>query len=92
MGNLDQIQAEIKVRVLPRSAENRILRTHEGVFKVKLNAPPVEGRANKALIGFLSKKLGVPKGKVEILTGKRTRLKTVRIQGISLSDVQRRLD
>ena len=81
----------IRVRVLPRASQNQIVGTDDGVFKVKLTAPPVEGKANKALQQFLAKKLDVPKGEVEIVSGERSRIKSIRIHGLSPEDVNRRL-
>jgi len=81
--NAGQIKTDIKVRVAPRSSVNQIGGLENGVFKVKLTAPPVEGKANKALVNFLSKKLAIPKKRVEILSGQHSRQKSVRIQGLS---------
>ncbi|MBW1702188.1 MAG: YggU family protein [Deltaproteobacteria bacterium] len=78
----------IRVKVLPRSSRNQIVGQENGLFKVKLTAPPVEGKANKALSDILTKKLGLPKGSVEIISGKRSRLKSVRIHGRSIEDVK----
>ncbi|MCP4668216.1 MAG: YggU family protein [Deltaproteobacteria bacterium] len=83
----DQVRADIKVKVLPRSSANQIVGREEGVFKVKLTAPPVEGKANKALKEFLAKRLGLPKSDVEIVSGERSRLKSVLIHGLSLKEV-----
>lgn len=79
------------VRVLPRSSRNEIAGEHEGALKVKLTAPPVEGAANKALIEFLSDKLGVAKSGIEIIIGKSGRSKTVRVSGIGADKVLRLL-
>lgn len=78
----------IRVKVLPRSSRNQIVGQENGLFKVKLTAPPVEGKANKALSDILTKKLGLPKGSVEIISGKQSRLKSVRIHGLSIEDVK----
>ena len=87
MGKEDHCKTVIKVKVLPRSSINRIFCEGKGVFKVKLTAPPVEGKANKVLIELIAKKLGLPKGGVEITSGERSRLKTVRIHGLPSEDV-----
>ena len=81
------LQSCIKVKVLPRSSRNQIIGREGDLFKVKLTSPPVEGKANKALIEFLAKKLGIAKGRIEIISGKSARLKTLRISGLSLNDV-----
>ena len=82
-----EVQTEIKVRVLPRSSRTEIIGFEDGTYKVKLTAPPVEGKANKALIELLAERLGVGKGRLEIVSGSRSRMKTVRIDGLSAEEV-----
>ena len=77
----------ILVRVVPRSSKNQILCEEEGVFRIKLTAAPIEGKANAALKQLLSKRLRVPKKNVEIVSGERGRLKSIRIQGLSAENV-----
>ncbi len=81
----------IRVKVLPRSSMNRVSGIDDGIIKVKLTAPPVEGKANKALVQFIAKKLGKPKRDVEIVSGERSRLKSIRVHGISIEEVMERL-
>lgn len=81
----------IQVKVVPRSSRNQIVGRENDVFKIKLTAPPVEGKANKALREFLAKRLGLAKGGVEIISGERSRQKLVRIHGRSKADVDRLL-
>jgi len=82
-----QIKTDIKVRVVPRSSRNQIIGVEDGIFKIKLTAPPVDGKANKALIEFLAKKLGLAKGSVEIVSGERSRQKSIRIHGLPQKEV-----
>ncbi len=77
----------IRVKVIPRSSRNQVLGFEEGTVKVKLTAPPVEGRANKALKELLAKRLGVAKKDVDIVSGERSRKKTVRIYGLCPEEV-----
>ncbi len=79
----------IRVRVLPRTSKNQIVGIDGGVFKVKLTAPPVEGKANKALVQFLAKKLGLPKRDIEIVSGEHSREKSIRINGLPVDEVMR---
>ncbi|MGD9033728.1 MAG: DUF167 domain-containing protein [Desulfobacteraceae bacterium] len=81
------VQTRIRVKVLPRSSSNQVIGKEGDVFKVKLTSPPVEGKANKALIELLAKRLRIAKGRIEIISGKSSRLKTVRISGLSLEDI-----
>jgi uncharacterized protein (TIGR00251 family) len=79
----DAVETLIKVKVLPRSSRTEILGKENAVYRVKMTAPPVEGKANKALIALLAEKLGVPKRDIEITAGKKSRVKTVRVYGMS---------
>ncbi|MBU2497471.1 MAG: DUF167 domain-containing protein [Proteobacteria bacterium] len=83
------LQAEgiIKVKVLPRSSRNQIMGMEGGLYKVKVTSPPVGGMANEALIAYLSKRLGVPKSHIEIISGKNARTKSLRIRGLSLDEI-----
>jgi uncharacterized protein (TIGR00251 family) len=80
-------QSHIKVKVIPRSSKNEIMRRTGDVVTVKLTAPPVKGAANKALISLLSEKLRLPKENVRIVSGRGSRLKYIRIQGLSLGEI-----
>ncbi len=61
------------------------------MVRLRVTAPPVEGRANAAVIETLAEMLGVRKARVEILRGAVSRIKTIRIRGITACDVERRL-
>ena len=73
----------LKVYLQPKSSKNEIIGPYRDGIKVKVMAPPVEGKANEALIRFLSKELGVSPSSIEILKGNHSREKTLRISGIS---------
>jgi hypothetical protein len=61
-------------------------------LKVQLNAPPVDGEANAALIALMAKTFGLKKKDVEIVSGETSRRKRVRLNGTSLAEVQERLN
>jgi len=69
----------IYVKVIPRSSINKIEKTGEGEYKVKLTAPPVDGEANKMLIEVLADYFDVSKSSVEIVGGRSARTKIVDI-------------
>lgn len=69
----------IYVRVSPRSSRKEIVKVSEGEYKVKLTAAPVEGEANKMLIGMLAGYFGVSKSQVEIVGGKSAKIKIIDI-------------
>ncbi len=70
-----------KVKVQPGAAKNEIIGVQGDVLKIKINAPPMRGKANKALMDFLVKELGVKKSEVEILGGHASRVKTIKVVG-----------
>jgi len=76
------------VRVVPRASKKEIVGVHGDALKVRLTAPPVEGRANDALIAFLAQWLGVRKSQVEIVAGATSRRKMIRIIGLSGQEVE----
>jgi uncharacterized protein (TIGR00251 family) len=86
----DGIRFEVKVQ--PRSARNQINGEVEGVLKVKLTAPPVDGEANQALINFFSKSLGIPKKDVILLKGETSRNKLIEIKGLSPDEFIKKLN
>jgi len=71
------------VRVQPKASADKILGEHAGALKVSVTAAPEKGKANAALIALLSKALGVPKSSIEIVRGETSRIKTLRIRGIT---------
>ncbi|MDE3201249.1 MAG: YggU family protein [Acidobacteriota bacterium] len=60
-------------------------------LKIAVQAPPVEGRANDALIDFLARKFNLPKSSVQIVTGELSRSKVFVMSGVSIADAIQRL-
>ncbi len=84
--------AAITVRVTPRTAKNEIHDIlDDGTVKIRLTAPPVEGKANKELIKFLSSVLDIPPSSIEILAGQTSHDKLVSILNLRSEEVQLRI-
>jgi uncharacterized protein (TIGR00251 family) len=79
------------VRVTPRASRDELAGAAEGVLKVRLTAPPVEGAANQALIKLLAKALDLPKSRLRLLAGEKSRNKTVWVEGLQPAELERRL-
>ncbi len=71
------------VKVIPRSAKSYVAGIEAEAIKIKLNAPPVDGEANKALISFLSEIIGIPKQNINIIYGTQNRHKTIEVTGLN---------
>lgn len=78
---------EISVRVQPRASSEDIAGIVDRALKVRIAAPPVEGRANRALQALLARRLRIPKRDVEIISGEASRLKRVRLHGVTPADL-----
>jgi hypothetical protein len=85
-------QTEIKIRVTPRASRNEIAGKEGEVYRVRITSPPVEGKANEALIALVSKRLGIPKRDVELISGQRSRLKKLLVNGLSHEEVKAKLE
>ena len=85
---MDEIsETLINVKVLPKSSKDEVVGMEGDICKVKIKAPPVDGKANKALIAVLAKEFDLPKKSIEIVSGWTSRLKRVRISGLSQKDL-----
>ena len=82
----------VSVRVRPNAARNRIVKFQDGILYIRLAAPPVEGKANEALIKHLSDVLDVAKSNVSIEKGLTAKNKTVAITGIDLERFKQRIE
>jgi len=81
----------ISVRVSPNSTRNEVVGFNDGVWQVKVSAPPIKGKANKELIAFLSKILGVGRSSLSIIKGHTSRNKLMAIDGLTQAEVMKRL-
>ena len=84
--------AALAVRVTPRANQNEIIEiTSDGTVKIRLTAPPVDGKANEALIDFLAEILEVPRSKIDIVAGTTGRDKLVSFLDLDVETVHARI-
>jgi len=81
----------LAVQVLPRASREEVAGLSGDAVRVRLTAPPVENRANDALVRFLAKALGVPRRSVGIMAGGLGRKKLVRVDGLTREECFARL-
>jgi uncharacterized protein (TIGR00251 family) len=77
----------LKVYLQPKSSKNEVVGPYRDGIKVKVTAPPTEGRANESLIRLLAKKFGTSPSCVEIIKGLHSREKTLRISTALLDEL-----
>lgn len=82
----------IKVKIVPGSSKNKIVGVYNDALKITITAPPVEGKANKKCISYLSKHFDIAKSKIEILSGKNSRNKLIKISNINQNDFLDKLE
>ncbi|MBK8478540.1 MAG: DUF167 domain-containing protein [Opitutaceae bacterium] len=80
----------LEVKVSPNAPRSEIIGWLGEALKVRIKAPPVEGRANAALCELLAQKLALPRRAVTVITGETASRKRVRIEGLDLATVRQR--
>jgi uncharacterized protein (TIGR00251 family) len=82
---------KLSVRVIPNARKTEFSGRREGEFVLRLNAPALEGKANKAAVEFIASFLGIPRARVALVAGEKSRHKIFEIVGLDASDVEGRL-
>jgi hypothetical protein len=81
------ILTKLKIHLVPRSSRDQLVSCTGDQLKIKITTPPVEGRANQALIAFLAKQLGIAKSRVELVSGETSKQKRILIHGLNLDEI-----
>ena len=81
----------LRLRIQPRSSKNSIEGLHGDQVRLRLTAPPVEGKANKECLRFLAKVLGVRRKNLTLVSGEKARDKVVRIEEDTVERVKQAL-
>jgi len=82
----------VSLKVIPRASRNQIVGIVQGAFKLKLQAPPVDGAANEAVLEFLSEVLRRPKSSLALVAGHQSRHKRVSVLGITAAETMELLN
>ena len=81
----------VAVHACPRASKTAVQGLHGDALKIRLRAPPVDGRANEILVAFLAETLGVPVRQVSLVAGDTGRRKRVLVRGVGAAAVRARL-
>ncbi len=87
---MPEISTKISVHAHPGARRNEITGLREGVWELKVAAPPVDGKANVKLVKYLAEVLDVPKSAIIILSGESGRKKVIEIHGLTPEEITRR--
>ena len=85
-------QTCIALYVQPKASRNKLCGVHGEEMKLAITAPPVDGKANKAVIQFMAKFLGVAKSAILIQRGLQSRHKQLVVEGVSGAEVRMKID
>jgi uncharacterized protein (TIGR00251 family) len=84
--------AQIKVRLRPRGKGDELLGMEGGVLRARVSAPPVDGKANRALCKLIAKRVGVARSRVSVIGGEKSRDKVVRVEGLESRALEKALE
>jgi len=81
----------VTLHIQPGAKKSEVAGPHGDALKIRLAAPPVDGKANECLIAFLAEQFGVAKSRVELISGVSSRTKRVRLHDMTIESVMRLL-
>jgi uncharacterized protein (TIGR00251 family) len=90
-GDNNNKSTRLRIRVTPGASQNEIIGFTDGVLYVKVAAVPDRGKANKELIGYLSRILDIKKSSLHLLKGHTSRNKVIAVDGLSPEDIIQRI-
>ena len=84
-------RTRLRLRISPGARKTELAGRHGDGWKVRVSAPPEDGRANAAVLDLLAKRLGLPRRALSIVSGHKGRDKVVEMSGIDAQEAERRL-
>ncbi len=91
LSELKNGRLRLAVKLTPRSKKQGLAGTQGGRLLIRLAAPPVDGKANAALVAYLAKLLGIRKTQVLLCSGEKSRQKILELEGVEFSTAHQRL-
>ena len=88
---MEGVSTRVRLRVAPGAARGEVVGRHGEAWKVRVAAPPEEGRANDAVVRLLAETLSVPRRAVTLVSGHGARDKIVELAGLDPAQIEQRL-
>lgn len=85
------MSASLRLRVVPNAKRNEVVGVHGDAIKIKIQTPAMDGKANAAVLAFMTEKLGISARQIALKAGEKSRDKTLAIEGMEAGDVWRKL-
>jgi uncharacterized protein (TIGR00251 family) len=89
--NVSHAGAILNLHIQPGAKRSEVVGLHGTALKIRLAAPPVDGKANACLIDFLAKALALPKSSISLVSGQSSRSKRVSVVNLAPDEVRNRL-
>ena len=87
-----ETSTRVRLRVSPGARRSEVVGRHGDGWKVRVTAPPEDGRANEAVLDLLAEQLDLPRRSLSIVSGHTAREKVVQLDGIDRAEGERRLE
>lgn len=81
----------VHIYVQPKASKSAFVGLHDGCLKLAISSPPVDNKANKAVISFLAEFFQVPQKDIRLCSGEKSRRKLLSINGITIAELRRRI-
>jgi len=82
----------LTVHIQPRAKRSEVLGFTDGILRLKIAAPPIEGKANKEVINYLSDILDIPKSSIDMEHGHTSKIKVIAINGLDRESIYERVE
>ena len=89
---MNQKRITLTIQIQPRAKRSEVLGFTDGILKLKIAAPPIEGKANKEVISFLSDVLDIPKSNIDLEHGHTSKNKVIAINGLDRESIYERIE
>jgi hypothetical protein len=82
----------VHIYVQPKASKSAFVGLHDGCLKLAISSPPVDNKANKAVIAFLAEFLQIPQKNIRLCAGEKSRRKVLSIDGMTMAEFRRRIE